>query len=284
MSNEISKFNFEINSLSEAMEYAKLIANSDLAPKDYKGKPGNVLIAMQYGLEIGLKPMQAIQNIAIINGRPAIWGDAMIGLVQSHPLCEYINEEYKNDVAYCTVKRQGEDEYTYEFSKQDAKSAGLLGKSGPWAQYPQRMLQMRARAFALRDKFSDILKGIACREEVEDYQVIEDKKTKTERASERLKVILDNNKPAYDLSQLTKSINNCTNLEELEVTFKNAYKIARENKNHLNVLTELKDKIKSELSTKIEHQVVEHDQNTGELNASSSVDDNGWSEFKEDKL
>lgn len=172
-------YNFEIKSLDQAMELAKLIAESDLAPKDYKGKPGNVLIAVQCGSEIGLKPMQAIQNIAIINGRPSVWGDAMIALVQNHPLCEYIREYQKDGVAYCTVKRRGEDEYTAKFSRDDAKLAGLIGKPGPWSQYPERMLQMRARGFALRDKFSDVLKGIAMREEVEDYQVIQADRTTT---------------------------------------------------------------------------------------------------------
>lgn len=172
---ENKSFNFEITSLDQAMEYAKLISESDLAPKDYRGKPGNVLIAMQYGAEVGLKPMQAIQNIAVINGRPSVWGDAMIALVQSHPICEYIKEYTKDagSTACCAVKRKGEDEYVYEFSKEDAKAAGLLGKPGPWTQYPDRMLQMRARGFALRDKFSDVLKGIALREEVEDYQVVD---------------------------------------------------------------------------------------------------------------
>src|ERR1700691_4082091 len=109
MSQELTKFNFEIGSLKDAMDYAKLIADNELAPKDYKGKPGNVLIAIQLGMEIGLKPLQAIQNIAVINGRPAVWGDAMIALVQDHPLCEYIKEYTKGDTAYCTVKRRGED-------------------------------------------------------------------------------------------------------------------------------------------------------------------------------
>lgn len=170
MTKNDSKFNFEIKSLNEAMDYSKLIAESDLAPKDYRGKPGNVLIAMQFGAEIGLLPLQAIQNIAVINGRPAIWGDAMIALVQNHPLCESIVEEVKNDTAYCAVKRRGEEVHVAKFSMADAKKAGLLGKPGPWTNYPERMLQMRARGFALRDKFSDVLKGLALREEIEDYQ------------------------------------------------------------------------------------------------------------------
>ncbi len=54
------------------------------------------------------------------------------------------------------------------FSVQDARRAGLWGRPGPWSQYPQRMLQMRARAFALRDAFADVLGGLYLREELED--------------------------------------------------------------------------------------------------------------------
>lgn len=194
MSNELIKhenksFNFEIKSLDQAMEYAKLISESDLAPKDYRGKPGNVLIAIQYGNEIGLKPIQAIQNIAVINGRPSIYGDAMIAVVQSHPVCEYIKEWQKDGIAYCAVKRRGEDEHISKFSKEDAKAAGLLGKPGPWTQYQDRMLQMRARGFALRDKFSDVLKGISMREEVEDYQIV-DISDKQKAAKEKISLLL----------------------------------------------------------------------------------------------
>lgn len=192
MSQELTKFNYEIGSLKDAMEYAKLISESDLAPKDYRGKAGNVLIAMQFGSEVGLLPLQAIQNISVINGRPAIWGDAMIALVQNHPLCEYIKEYIKDSTAYCTVKRRGEDEYTYQFSKEDAKQANLLGKPGVWQQYPNRMLQMRARGFALRDKFSDILKGIAMREEVEDYQVIDGMEIKVNQAKNKISELIAN--------------------------------------------------------------------------------------------
>jgi len=207
MSTELSKFNFEITSLQQAMDFAKLIADSDLAPKDYKGKPGNVLIAIQMGAEIGLKPLQSLQNIAIINGRPCVWGDAMIGLVQNHPLCEYIHEELKNDTAYCIVKRRGDvEEHVVKFSRDDAKKAGLLGKAGTWQQYPDRMLQMRARGFALRDKFADILKGIAIREEVEDYQIL-DESAKESRI----------NKGRNNIKQLI--LNKSTNSIEHKITF-----------------------------------------------------------------
>src|ERR1700756_1528846 len=95
------------NNLTEAIQFAKLIANSDLAPKDYKGKPANVLIAMQLGAEIGLSPMTAIQSIAVINGRPCLWGEGALGVVQTHPTYEWHKEwiegEGENRTAFCEV-------------------------------------------------------------------------------------------------------------------------------------------------------------------------------------
>lgn len=155
-------------SLSEVMEYAKMISKSEMMPKDYRGKPENIVVAIQWGYEVGLNPIQALRNISIINGRPSIWGDAAIALVRASGLLEYCNESVENGVAKCTVKRKGEPEQTRTFSELEAKRAGLLNKQGPWSQYPQRMLQMRARGFALRDVFADVLNGIITAEEAQD--------------------------------------------------------------------------------------------------------------------
>ncbi|MNR13270.1 hypothetical protein D3C85_1296650 [compost metagenome] len=92
----------------------------------------------------------------------------MIALVRSSPLCEYIYETDDGETATCRVKRRGEEEQVRTFSMTDAKLAGLLGKQGPWTQYPKRMRQMRARSFALRDVFPDVLKGMPVAEEVMD--------------------------------------------------------------------------------------------------------------------
>jgi hypothetical protein len=166
MTNEIAKTSpFEITTFAEAERYAKMIAESDFAPKDYKGKPGNVMIAMQMGFELGLKPSQAIQNIAVVNGRPMVWGDAALALVRGNPECEYIREWTDGTIkggdanAICESKR-GDEIVRREFSIKQAMQAGLIGKQGPWTQYPERMLQMRARGYCLRDAFPDVLKGV----------------------------------------------------------------------------------------------------------------------------
>ena len=163
---DLSPRNFE-----QALTFSDYLADSDLVPKDFKGRPGNCLIAMQWGAELGLKPLQALQNLAIINGRPALWGDAVIALVRSSPLCEFVIESDDGQAATCRVKRRGEPEQSRTFSMEDARTAGLHGKAGPWTQYPKRMRQMRARAFALRDVFPDVLRGLPVAEEIMDIPV-----------------------------------------------------------------------------------------------------------------
>jgi hypothetical protein len=161
-------FDLSPRNFDEAWRMAEILADSDFVPKDYKGKPGNCLVAMQWGAEVGLKALQAMQNIAVINGRPALWGDAVIALVRGSPLCEWIIETEDANSSTCRVKRRGEPEQSRTFTDEDAKAAGLLGKQGPWTQYRRRMRQMRARAFALRDVFPDVLRGLPVAEEVMD--------------------------------------------------------------------------------------------------------------------
>jgi hypothetical protein len=155
-------------SIDEALRMAEIMSKASIVPKDYQGNPGNILVAIQWGAEIGLPPLQAMQNLAVINGRPALWGDAVIALVRGSGLLESIQEEIFSDVCTCTVKRRGEPPATRSFSVEDAKRAGLYGKQGPWQQYPKRMLQMRARAWALRDVFPDVLRGVHVAEEAQD--------------------------------------------------------------------------------------------------------------------
>jgi len=163
-------FSLAPQDLNQALQLADIMSKSNIVPKDFIGNPGNILVAIQWGMELGLQPMQAMQNIAVINGRPSLWGDAVIGLVRSSPLCEYVIEETIDDKAVCRVKRRGEDEQIRIFTTDDAKKAGLIGKSGPWTQYPKRMMQMRARSWALRDVFPDVLRGMPIAEEVMDIE------------------------------------------------------------------------------------------------------------------
>lgn len=163
-------FSLTPKSLAEAMQYAEMMAKSSIVPKDFQGKPGDIMVAVQMGAELGLKPIQSIQNIAVINGRPSVWGDAALALVKSSPLCDDIIETFDpiKMEATCVAKRKGKTDVVQSFNKQKAVTAGLWEKVGPWKNYPERMIQMRARGFALRDQFTDVLKGLILAEEAQD--------------------------------------------------------------------------------------------------------------------
>lgn len=167
----LSPSNFE-----HAYRMANMICKTEMVPKAYQNKPQDVLVAMEMGRTLGLSPLSAVQNIAVINGRPTLYGDAILAVCSGHPDFENIEEcpilEGEKVIGYtCRVKRRGRGVTSQTFTIEQATNAGLWGKIGPWKSYPQRMLQMRARAFALRDSFADALGGVRVTEEVQDYEI-----------------------------------------------------------------------------------------------------------------
>lgn len=169
MSTLPTAFSLTPTNLGEALKFSEMIANSDIVPKDFKGKAGNVLVAIQMGQEIGLQPMQALQNIAVINGRPCVWGDSLPALAKRHRHYEYMAETWDETakVATCKIKRKNEPEHVVTFSWEDAVRAGLSNRD-TYKNYPQRMLQMRARSWAVRDVFPDAFRGLYVAEEAHD--------------------------------------------------------------------------------------------------------------------
>ena len=173
MSNAVTTRNSLVpTTLSEAMQFSDVLSKSIMVPREYQGKPANVLVAVQWGMELGLAPMQALQNIAVINGKPSIYGDALLAMVRADHRCLGVKEYLDGETAVCLITRSHNngdfEEIERKFSVDDAKRAGLWGKQGPWKQYPQRMLQMRARSLAIRDGFPDVIKGLISVEEAQD--------------------------------------------------------------------------------------------------------------------
>lgn len=158
--------------LGEIGKFAAVAVNSGI----YKDLPSPevAIIKIQAGLELGLTPVWALTNIFVVNGKPTVYGDALLGIILGHPDCVDVIETMagKDDglAACCEVQRKGRAPIVRTFSVADAKAAGLWKKAGPWTQYPSRMLAMRARAFACRDAFADALRGIAVREEIADIE------------------------------------------------------------------------------------------------------------------
>lgn len=162
------------HSMDEAYRLAKAVCMAGMAPRGMD-TPEKAMIAIMRGMEVGLTPFQALDKIAVVNGRPTIWGDGAMALVRGSGLCEWVMETIEGEgdkrVAICESKRRGDPKpIKRTFAVSDAKKAGLWGKQGPWTQYPDRMLGMRARAFCLRDGYADVLGGLYLKEEFDGVE------------------------------------------------------------------------------------------------------------------
>lgn len=172
--------------VEEAARMAQAVIIGGFAPDSYKNDPNMIMLGIMAAMEAGLAPLYGLRQIAIISGRPVIWGDAAMALVQSRDLIDDYNEvqigtkptdtdlsKWPDDYGWqVTIKRKGQKgEYVSVFTVGMAKRARLWlnPKKVPWIEHPDRMLKVRARAFALRDGFADALAGLGIREEVEDY-------------------------------------------------------------------------------------------------------------------
>jgi len=153
-----------LKNTSDIVALAKWVNSMQMAPKGFDS-PQKVALGIMFAQSLGLHPLLSLGQMFILNGVPNIYGDLPLSLVRRSGLLADFKEEYLRDKdgniigARCTSKR-GEMVHTTEFTIEDAKTAGLWGKAGPWKQYPKRMLKLRTRSENLKDQFGDILQGI----------------------------------------------------------------------------------------------------------------------------
>lgn len=162
----------EFQKFEVAKRIARTLAASNLVPEAYRGRSNDCFVAINMGAEVGLEPFAAIQSIAVIDGKPCLYGDGLIGVVRASSKCEWIKETLDETtmIATCEAKRKGDPNVVKAtYSLKDAKLAGIDTKFN-WKKHPKRMLQMRARAYCLRDAFPDLLKGLGVVEEMYDHE------------------------------------------------------------------------------------------------------------------
>jgi len=173
---------FVPQNIAEATGLVERIVKSGMVPQRYLGKPEMAIAAVIVGTEAGLGMMTSLRWVAMIRGTPSLYGDGFLAVILAHPLCGGVHETIEGEgddmVATCSIVRKGFDKpIVRTFSVADAKRAKLWGGQGPWSQYSQRMLAMRARGFAGRDSFADSLCGLKIAEEIADtvgdYTVLE---------------------------------------------------------------------------------------------------------------
>ena len=147
------------DNLPALIDYSKALAASDLLPAEYRNKPANVLVAIEYGKALGLEPMSAIQGITVIKGKPTASAALMAGLVRR---AGHILRVTGNDKrAECTIIRADDPEFEFKtiWTIERAKQAGLTSNQ-TWSKYPDAMLKARAISECARNACSEILAGV----------------------------------------------------------------------------------------------------------------------------
>lgn len=170
----------------DMIESAKLMASSGMLPVALRGKPQDIFVILQMGQELGLKPMQAINGINVIQGKPTMAPQTMIALIYQkipNPIIK-IFKNNDNEVC-CTMARSKEHEpYTATWNTKKATDMKLLDKSN-WKMQKENMMQWRAVAECARYVFPDIIQGFYTPDEMGDQTEIKEAPLQAENLNKK---------------------------------------------------------------------------------------------------
>lgn len=155
----------------EAMHNAKLLgdalADTELVPETYRGKPGNAGAAILFGAELGLNPIQSLQQIFVVKGKPAIYARTAVALLKGHGIVVQTLETSDTSVTVtATDPRTGQVETsTWDIGR---ATTAKYTSNALYTTDPQAMLYAKAAMEVCRKIAPDILLGIPySREELE---------------------------------------------------------------------------------------------------------------------
>src|SRR5690606_31080687 len=116
----------DLDLFERAEQIAVRLSKSTLLPSALRGKPADLAVIMITGHELGLSPMQALRGLHVVEGRPILSADLIVGLVNKHPACKYFRlVESTDEQATCETPRDGEPEPTrITWTLQPAAKAG----------------------------------------------------------------------------------------------------------------------------------------------------------------
>lgn len=149
--------------LDSRIHYAKALAASNLLPRTYQNHPENVLVAIEYGHALGIPPIQAINSIHVIEGKPSASADLIAALVRRAGHRLRVVEEPTSDGPKVTATLIRADDPDFAFTaiwdRAKARTAGLLGK-GNWKNYEGQMMRARAITEVCRQGANEALYGV----------------------------------------------------------------------------------------------------------------------------
>jgi hypothetical protein len=167
-SSEVEKFEFN-------QRLAKSLSASDLLLDKFKGNIANVLIAVDIAQNLGMQPLQVMNNLYIVQGKPSFSAHFMTSLIIRKYGNIYYEERGQGDDQACRVwsvdSFSGEKLYGTWVSVGMAKSEGWYGKNPKWKNMTEQMLRYRAASFFAKNYLANELCGMQTTEELTDITV-----------------------------------------------------------------------------------------------------------------
>lgn len=150
----------EMDELQRMKLVAETVVNTEFVPNAYRGRPAAVLAAIFAGRELGIGPMQALQQINVIQGKPTASAELQLALIRRAGHSVKVVERTSQRAEVYGKRSDTGDDGTFEYTLEDAKRAELLGNAN-WKKYPRNMLFWRAVSDMASGLFSDVVSGIA---------------------------------------------------------------------------------------------------------------------------
>jgi hypothetical protein len=149
-------------SYGQIIKLAQMACESGMVPKAFANEPHRTAVAMMMLAENDLPVITGLKYVAVINGQPAFYSDAVPGIARKRGLIKHRREWFEGAgetlTAHCEVVNSDGDTFKSSFGVTNARRANLWGKD-TYKQYPERMLMWRARSYAIRDAAPDAFMG-----------------------------------------------------------------------------------------------------------------------------
>lgn len=156
-----------LTDIDQAWRMAQALAGSSLLPDALRNRASDVLSMILYGQDLGLSPMQAIQGIYVVKGKPQMSAQTWIALTRRAGHRIAVTE---HTTETCTVEiTRGDtgESHAETFTIADARTAKLTSND-TWTKYPKRMLLARAVTNACRFICPEIALGFGAEGEYDE--------------------------------------------------------------------------------------------------------------------
>lgn len=171
MSNEIAQVEARLNTELRA---AEVMAQADMLPDRFKGKPANVLVAREIAQAMGESPWVTMSELYFVGNVPTFSAKYMRSRARAAGHIVRTDYDAKTQTATCTIIRNDDPDYEHVVKWDMAKArAHGLGDKGHWKKNPELMLKNRAVSECVREACNEVLGGVNyTREEAEAMQPV----------------------------------------------------------------------------------------------------------------